>query len=35
MLGVPLEPYPAVASWVERLVARPAIAAEATLVAAL
>jgi RNA polymerase-associated protein len=35
MLGVPLEPYPALAAWVERLVARPAVAAEAALVAAL
>lgn len=35
MLGVQFEPYPALAGWVERLVARPAVAAEAALVAAL
>jgi stringent starvation protein A len=35
MLDVALEPYPALAGWVERLVARPAVAAEAALVAAL
>jgi glutathione S-transferase len=34
-LGVPLDPYPAVAGWVERLLERPAIAAEASIVAAL
>ena len=35
MLGVSFEPYPAVAAWVDRLLARPAVAAEAELVAAL
>ena len=35
MLGVSLEPYEAVADWVERLLARPAVAAEADVVAAL
>ena len=34
-LGVPFNPYPAVAGWVERLLERPAIAAEASIVAAL
>jgi glutathione S-transferase len=34
-LGVPFDPYPAVAGWVERLLERPAIAAEASIVAAL
>jgi stringent starvation protein A len=34
-LGVRLEPYPAVAGWVDRLLGRPAIAAEASIVAAL
>ena len=34
-LGVPLDPYPAVAGWVERLLERPAIAAEASIAAAL
>jgi stringent starvation protein A len=35
ILGVQLDPYPALAGWVERLVARPAIAAESSIVAAL
>ena len=35
MLGVSLERYPAVGGWVEALLARPAVAAEAELVAAL
>ena len=35
MLGVSLERYPAVGAWVEALLARPAVAAEAELVAAL
>ena len=35
MLGVPFEPYAAVTAWVGRLLARPAVAAEAELVAAL
>jgi len=35
MLGVDFEPYPALAAWVERLLERPAIAAEAGIVAAL
>jgi glutathione S-transferase len=35
MLGVDFEPYPALAAWVERLTERPAIAAEAGIVAAL
>jgi len=30
-----VDPYPAVAGWVERLLERPAIAAEASIVAAL
>jgi glutathione S-transferase len=34
-LDVSLAPHPALAAWVERLVARPAVAAEAALVAAL
>ncbi|MGZ4334017.1 MAG: glutathione S-transferase family protein [Gaiellaceae bacterium] len=34
-LDVPLDPYPVVAGWVERLLERPAIAAEASIVAAL
>ena len=34
-LGVSLDPYPAVAGWVERLLERPAIAAEASIAAAL
>jgi glutathione S-transferase len=33
-LGLELEPFPAVAGWLERLTARPAIAAESELVAA-
>ena len=35
MLGVDFEPYPALAAWVERLLDRPAVAAEAGIVAAL
>ena len=35
MLGVDFEPYPALSAWVERLLDRPAIAAEAGIVAAL
>ena len=35
MLGVPLDGFPAVAAWLERLVARPSIAQEADVVAAL
>jgi glutathione S-transferase len=35
MLDVSLEPYEALADWVDRLLARPAVAAEAQLVAAL
>jgi glutathione S-transferase len=35
MLGVPLESFPAVAQWVERLLERPAVAAESVVVAAL
>jgi glutathione S-transferase len=35
LLGVSVEPYGALAGWVERLLARPAVAAEAELVAAL
>jgi RNA polymerase-associated protein len=35
MLGVSLERYPAIAAWLESLLARPAVAAEAELVAAL
>jgi glutathione S-transferase len=34
-LGVSFDPYPAVARWLERLLDRPAIAAEASIVAAL
>jgi glutathione S-transferase len=34
-LGVSLDPYPAVAAWLERLLERPAVAAEASIVAAL
>jgi glutathione S-transferase len=34
-LGLELEPFPVVADWLERLTARPAIAAESELVAAL
>lgn len=34
-LGVSLDPYPAVAAWLERLLERPAVAAEAAIVAAL
>jgi glutathione S-transferase len=35
MLGVDLEPYPALAAWLRRLLERPAVAAEAEVVAAL
>ena len=35
MLGVSLDPYPAVSAWVDRLLARPSVAAEAELVGAL
>jgi stringent starvation protein A len=35
MLGVSLEPYPALADWLARLEERPAVAAEAGIVAAL
>ena len=35
MLDVDFEPYPALAAWIERLLDRPAIAAEAGIVAAL
>jgi glutathione S-transferase len=35
MLDVPLDPYPALAEWTDRLSERPSIAAEAQLVAAL
>jgi glutathione S-transferase len=35
MLDVSLDPYPAVVDWVERLLERPAVAAEAQVVAAL
>ena len=35
MLGISFEPYPAITAWVDRLLARPAVAAEAELVAAL
>jgi len=35
MLGVDFEPYPALAAWVARLEERPAVAAEAGIVAAL
>jgi glutathione S-transferase len=35
MLGVDLEPYPALTGWLERLEERPAVAAEAGIVAAL
>jgi glutathione S-transferase len=34
-LGVSLDPYPAVAAWLERLLERPAVAAEASIVATL
>lgn len=34
-LGVPLQGYPALAGWVERLLERPAVAAEAQIVATL
>jgi glutathione S-transferase len=32
---VPLDPYPAVGAWLERLLERPSVAAEASIVAAL
>jgi glutathione S-transferase len=35
MVGVPLDGMPAVAGWLERLLERPAVAAEAEIVAAL
>jgi RNA polymerase-associated protein len=35
MLGVSFEPHPAITAWVDRLLAHPAVAAEAELVAAL
>ena len=35
LLGVELDPYPALSGWLERLLARPAAAAEAEVVAAL
>ena len=35
MLGVPLEPFPALLDWLDRLLDRPAVAAEAVVVAAL
>ena len=35
MLEVPLDPYPALAGWVARMLERPAVAAEAQVVAAL
>jgi len=35
MLDVPLDPYPAVAGWVARMLERPAVAAEAQVIAAL
>ena len=35
LLGVALDPYPALSGWLERLLARPAVAAEAEVVAAL
>ncbi len=35
LLGVDLDPYPALSGWLERLLARPAAAAEAEVVAAL
>jgi glutathione S-transferase len=35
MLGVGLDPYPALQDWLERLEERPAVAAESALVAAL
>ncbi len=35
MLGVPLDPFPALVDWLDRLLDRPAVAAEAVVVAAL
>jgi glutathione S-transferase len=35
MLGVGLDPYPALQEWLERLEERPAVAAESALVATL
>jgi glutathione S-transferase len=35
LLGLPLDPYPALSDWLERLQARPTIAAEIDIVAAL
>ena len=35
MLGLQLDPYPALSGWLERQLARPAVAAEAEVVAAL
>jgi glutathione S-transferase len=35
MLGVPLDAYPALVAWLDRVLERPAVAAEAELVAAL
>jgi glutathione S-transferase len=35
MLGVTLDGHPALAGWLERLLARPAVAAEAQVIAAL
>ena len=35
MLGVPLDPYPALLDWVARLLERPAVAAESAVVASL
>ena len=35
LLGVELEPFPALAGWLDRLLERPAVAAEAEIVAAL
>ena len=35
MLGIDFEPYPVLAAWLARLEERPAIAAEAGIVAAL
>jgi glutathione S-transferase len=35
MLGVSLEPFPAIVDWLDRLLERPAVAAESVVVAAL